>query len=63
MEVIREASREADVVFLGLRPPDSDETLEGYTRQYSQLLANTDGMPAMALVLAAENIDLQRIIE
>ncbi|HSG80711.1 MAG TPA: hypothetical protein VLC48_00560, partial [Gemmatimonadota bacterium] len=62
-EVIREASREADMVFLGLRPPDPDEILEGYTRYYSQLLANTDGMPATALVLAAENIDFQRIFE
>ncbi len=63
LDIIRQVSGDADLVFLGLRPPDPDESLEDYTRYYSQLLADTDGMPATSLALAAEDIDFQRIFE
>ncbi len=62
-EVIAAASGDTDLVFLGIRPPDPDETPEEYSRYYSRLLAQTEGLPATALVLAAENIDFQRIFE
>ncbi len=62
-DVIARASGDSDLVLLGLRPPESDEAPEDYSEYYAQLLSNTDGLPATALVLAAEDIDFQRIFE
>jgi nucleotide-binding universal stress UspA family protein len=60
---IREASRDADLVLLGLRPPDPEETDDDYSRYYAGLIARTDGFPPTAMVLAAEEIEFRRIFE
>ncbi len=62
-DVITRASRDSDLVFLGLRPPEPDEAPEDYRDYYVQLLASTNDLPATAFVLAAEDIDFQRIFE
>ncbi|UCC75225.1 MAG: amino acid permease [Gemmatimonadota bacterium] len=62
-DIITAASAEADLVFVGIRPPDPDESLEEYARYYVQLLNYTEPLPATALVLAAEDIEFQRIFE
>ena len=62
-EVIREESRPAHLVFLGLRAPGPDESAEAYAGYYQQLLARTEGFPPTALVMAAEDIDFQRILQ
>lgn len=60
---IRETSREADLVFVGLRPPSDGESPEDFSRYYADLLDKTRGFPPTALVLAAENISFTRIFE
>jgi hypothetical protein len=61
--LIRKASADADLVFLGIRPPAVEEQLEDYTRYYSGLLGRTAGLPATVLTLAAEDIEFRRIFE
>ncbi len=58
---IREASKDADLVFIGMRPPGEDETVESYADYYAQLMARTAGFPPMAIVLAAEDLKFQDI--
>lgn len=60
-DLIRTASADADLVFLGIRPPAADEELDEYTRYYSGLLGRTAGLPATVLTLAAEDIEFKRI--
>ncbi len=60
-EVIRQRSRKADLVFMGLRQRGADETVGDYTTYYAELGRQTDGMPPTALVAAAEGIDLHQL--
>jgi len=62
-EIIGRASREADLVFLGIRPPEPDESVDDYCAYYSRLLEHTQDLPATGLVLAAEDIDFQKIFD
>ncbi len=62
-EIIRDSSKDAAIVFLGLRYPTDEESPETYSMYYRQLLADTNNMPVTALVMAAENVDFQRIFE
>jgi amino acid transporter len=62
-QVIARASSEADLVFLGIRPPEPDESVEEYAAYYSSLLDHMQPLPATGLVLAAENIDFQKIFD
>ncbi|NLE64596.1 MAG: amino acid permease, partial [Elusimicrobia bacterium] len=63
MESLREHSQGADFVFLGLRAPEKDESSEAYAGYYTTLTRSLAGFPATALVLAAEDVDFQRIFE
>ncbi len=58
---IREASHDADLAFIGMRPPDEDETVESYAAYYRILMERTEGFPMLAIVLAAEKIKFQDI--
>jgi hypothetical protein len=62
-EIIKERSADADLVFMGLRTRNEDETLEEYSKYYAKILEDTDGMPPLALVLASEEIDFKRIFK
>lgn len=62
-ETIREASKGANIVFLGMRPPLPDESIEDYAVYYETLITRTQGFPPAALVLAAETIEFQRIFQ
>jgi len=62
-EVIRAASAGADMTFLGLRPPDEEETEEAYAAYYTDLLEKTEEFGATAYVLAAQDIDFGRIFD
>ena len=59
---IRESSADADLVFIGMRPPDEDETVESYIVYYKKLIEQTEGFPMLAIVLAAEEIKFQDIL-
>jgi len=61
MAQIRTASADADLVCMGLRPPEAEETAEAYAAYYRSLIAATDGLPLL-LVLAAGEIDYRAIV-
>lgn len=61
-DMIRRSSAEAGLVFMGMRPPQDDESVEDYGRYYGSLMESTKCMPPLALVLAAENIEFRRVI-
>ena len=60
-QTIRRHSREADLLFLGLRPRAADESLEAYAAYYAALAGQTEGLPATALVCAGDAVDLHRL--
>ncbi|MCK5850197.1 MAG: amino acid permease [Kiritimatiellae bacterium] len=62
-EDIKESSRGAGLVFLGIRGPKDDETPEMYSTYYEDLLARTNDLPPAAFVLAAEEMDFYAIFD
>ncbi len=58
---IREGSEGAGLVFMGLRPPEEDETAETYLDYYRKLMDTTEGVPVV-LVLSADAVDYRNII-
>ncbi|RMH22894.1 MAG: amino acid permease [Gemmatimonadetes bacterium] len=56
-EVLRQSSADADLIFLGMAEPDDD--FRGY---YERLLERTEGLPATAFVLAAEEIAFSEVL-
>ena len=62
-ETIRESSKDADLVFLGIRAPGKDETIEEYKEYYSNLEEETKSMPLLIRTLAAEDVEFQRIFK
>jgi hypothetical protein len=58
---IRDASHDADLVFIGMRPPNEDETVESYADYYRILMERTEGFPMLAIVLASDKIKFQDI--
>ncbi|MDF7801621.1 hypothetical protein P4C99_19240 [Pontiellaceae bacterium B1224] len=61
-DMIRKSSTEAGLVFMGMRPPNEDETHEEYGRYYGNLMEASKEMPPLAFVLAAEAIEFRRVI-
>ncbi|MBN2685314.1 MAG: hypothetical protein JXR40_08540 [Pontiellaceae bacterium] len=59
---IRRESANAGLVFMGMRPPQPDESKSDYSRYYETLIESTTDMPPLAFVLAAEPLEFQRII-
>jgi hypothetical protein len=60
-DTIRKASQQANLVFVGLREPEPEETPDAYSQYYQSLLDHTQDFPPTAIVLAAEEIEFQRI--
>jgi amino acid transporter len=59
---IAQASNNASFVFLGMRPPETNEPNEIYSAYYSQLMKKTEGITApVAFVLAGESVDFDKI--
>ena len=58
---IRRDSREADLLFLGIRPREEGEELADYAAYYEKLARQTDGLPPTALVIAGEEVDVHRL--
>ncbi|OVE74374.1 hypothetical protein BVX94_00545, partial [bacterium B17] len=58
---IRDNSQDAALVFLGIRAPEEDETVDQYTRYYQNLLEQTGELPPAAFVMASENVDFYGI--
>jgi solute carrier family 12 sodium/potassium/chloride transporter 2 len=60
-DTIKKHSVDADFVFLGLRPPAPEETIEEYSQYYKNIIQQTRIIPPMAYVLSSEDIDFQKI--
>lgn len=58
---IKEHSSTADFVFLGLRPPAPEETIEEYSLYLSEIIQKTRGIPPTAYVLSSEDVKFQRM--
>jgi len=58
---IRRFSQDADLVFLGMRPPEPEESAEDYADYYEGLMKRTENFPPLAFVLAAEGIKFSDI--
>ena len=58
---IRRFSLEADLVFLGMRPPMPDESPQEYALYYENLMKNTEKFPLLAFVLSSEDIKFSDI--
>jgi amino acid transporter len=61
-DIIRQSSADAGLVFMGMRPPGEEETVEEYSAYYGNLIETTNNMPPLALVLAAEKIEFKQVI-
>jgi solute carrier family 12 (sodium/potassium/chloride transporter), member 2 len=60
-ETMRQQSRDADLVLMGMDPRDETESREEYGRRYLELARETETMPATALVVASGEVDLHRL--
>ncbi len=60
---IAEQSKNADLVFLGIRPPAPNESADEYTSYYANLVKKTKDIPCLVKTLAAEEIEFQRIFK
>ncbi len=60
-DLIRESSEEASLVFLGLRPPEPEESPAEYAAYYRGLHDRTAGL-TVAYVLASGQIDFEQVI-
>ncbi|OVE75651.1 hypothetical protein BVX97_03960 [bacterium E08(2017)] len=60
---IRSLSDGADLVMMGMRPAEQEESDEEYCSYYESILKNTEGMPPTVLVLAAEEMDHYAIFD
>jgi hypothetical protein len=56
-EILRESSRVADFVFLGLADPGSN-----FAEYYSSLMERTSGLPTTLFVLAAEDLAFREVL-
>ncbi len=63
LEVIREASDDAELVFMGLRQPRPDESAEEFSKYYAERIESTKDLEATVFVMAGEQIDFNRIFE
>ncbi|HPL64636.1 MAG TPA: hypothetical protein PK587_12790 [Syntrophales bacterium] len=59
--VVENSSRDADLIFLGLRSPGPDESLESYSSYLRNVFQCTTGIPTVGYVLASENLDFKKI--
>lgn len=56
-EILAESSRDADLVFLGLKEPDDD-----YVAYYSQLQAKTSSLKNKVFILAGEDVPFEEVL-
>ncbi|MDP7040429.1 MAG: Na-K-Cl cotransporter [Myxococcota bacterium] len=62
-DCIRAASQGADLVFLGMKAPELDESAEDYATYYEALMHNTRELPPTAIVLAATDLDYRKLLD
>jgi amino acid transporter len=60
-ETIEENITDANLVFVGMRAPLEDESMDEYAKYYEWLLDKTKRFPASLLVLASEDLEFHKI--
>jgi hypothetical protein len=60
-DTIRRHAAETDLLFLGLRPRDAEESAADYAAYYGEMVRKTEGLPPTALVTAGEQVNLHRL--
>ncbi len=59
--LLNEKGGQADLTFLGLKPPRSDEPSASYETYLTDLLENTREIPNIVFILAGEKIDFRQL--
>ncbi len=62
-DTILQSSKKSDLVFMGLRPPKAEETIEEYAKYYETIMLNTLNYPPVAFVLAGETFEFGQILQ
>ena len=57
--VLRTASADADLIFIGLADPDQ---VDDYVAYYERLQTMTAGLPSTVFVLASEDLDFAEVL-
>ncbi|MGA1825603.1 MAG: hypothetical protein ACMUIP_13170, partial [bacterium] len=61
--LIRNFSKDGDLVFLGMKPPGQEESAEEYAEYYKNLLNQTRQFPPLCLVLAGEEQKFSEVFQ
>jgi hypothetical protein len=61
--LVSEISKDAALLFLGFRPPYSEETMESYADYLRKMFQAADALPSTALVLSSEHTPLEHILK
>ncbi|MCB1198819.1 MAG: hypothetical protein KDK51_10630, partial [Deltaproteobacteria bacterium] len=61
--IAQQESSQADLMFMGIRPPREDESTESYALYYRTLLDQTVNFPPTAMVMSAEEVPFKEIFE
>ena len=56
-------SKDADLVFIGMRAPEEDETPETYSAYYLELLESTRDLPLTMIILAGQQLSFREIFD
>lgn len=62
-ELIKKTSSSAQLVFIGMKPPEEQDTLEVYTEYYRSIIEKTEGFPQTAITIAADDINFGNIFD
>jgi len=58
---IKNFSQDADLVWMGMKPPEQGETDQDYSAYYENLIKSTKGFPPLAFVLSGEDLNFNEI--
>lgn len=60
-QTIYRYSKNADLIFIGMKPPEKPETPEDYSEYYESLIQNTEDFPPTVITLAGEKLSFKEI--
>ncbi len=61
LDCIYQESLETDLVFLGIKPPQHEESVEEYQNYFQSLIVETKKFPPTMMVMAAESLNFKEI--
>jgi solute carrier family 12 (potassium/chloride transporter), member 4/6 len=63
LTLVKQFSSQAAMIFLSLRAPQANETLDEYASYFRTLPHKSAAFPPVALVMCAEQMNLQEIVQ